>query len=696
MAANPALIVRVAATIEELKKNLAEGVSQIETTTAAMGKLAASFSGDKLIQAAHNVTAAVNEIGGASKLTEAEQARVNATLEKALEKYRVLGKEAPAGMQALADATKKVEVGMAAVAGGPATGFFADLSSQIVKVAAGFVSAQAVIGVVTGAYHQLSAFVLDSVKAFAEAESANVRLVAALRQHSLATPEVIAQYTALGATFQRTTIYSDDQIEAMAALLTQIGSVMPSAMQGALKASTDLAAGLGIDLESATRLVAKAAAGHTETLGKYGITVSAAALESKGFDAVLEAINRQFGGQAAAAIETYAGKVAQISNSWNNVQEVVGKFAVQNAFAEATLRKFNTATMDLDQASAGAALSVSGLAKALNLPGASVVLAALEGYVASLNTAADLIDRINKLPKPFDQYAKDNILPPITAGMKLFNDQVAAHAIALKEAEAAEKAWGEQLKAVSSIEREAHALSMDWVKELNEAKAKANLDQMHDTVKSIDDTMALEREAATLRMSLYATDTEMKIQGAHQWFDDEVAKLKASDENYKAHYNALLDVESLKIAAIENAAAATEAGAAREVAAIKTVTGSYWEQIDAAARAAGVVVIGSRPGEVAVSTPSSTFSLGPGLNLGGRASGGPVSRGSSYVVGERGPELFTPSGSGFISPNGNGGGQTIQIYITHPLGSPAAIAAAVDDALMQRQRNTGERMPSGA
>ena len=34
-----------------------------------------------------------------------------------------------------------------------------------------------------------------------------------------------------------------------------------------------------------------------------------------------------------------------------------------------------------------------------------------------------------------------------------------------------------------------------------------------------------------------------------------------------------------------------------------------------------------------------------------RANGGPVSGGSSYVVGERGPEMFVPSGSGTIIPN---------------------------------------------
>ena len=42
-----------------------------------------------------------------------------------------------------------------------------------------------------------------------------------------------------------------------------------------------------------------------------------------------------------------------------------------------------------------------------------------------------------------------------------------------------------------------------------------------------------------------------------------------------------------------------------------------------------------------------------------RANGGPVSGGTPYVVGERGPELFVPSRSGTIVPNGAGGGVTV-------------------------------------
>jgi hypothetical protein len=48
-----------------------------------------------------------------------------------------------------------------------------------------------------------------------------------------------------------------------------------------------------------------------------------------------------------------------------------------------------------------------------------------------------------------------------------------------------------------------------------------------------------------------------------------------------------------------------------------------------------------------------------GIFGGARANGGPVSSGKSYLVGERGPELFVPSGSGNIIPNSAMGGGTV-------------------------------------
>jgi hypothetical protein len=43
---------------------------------------------------------------------------------------------------------------------------------------------------------------------------------------------------------------------------------------------------------------------------------------------------------------------------------------------------------------------------------------------------------------------------------------------------------------------------------------------------------------------------------------------------------------------------------------------------------------------------------------GQRAKGGPMSPGRTYLVGEQGPELVTPTRSGYVHPNGTGGGGT--------------------------------------
>lgn len=51
-----------------------------------------------------------------------------------------------------------------------------------------------------------------------------------------------------------------------------------------------------------------------------------------------------------------------------------------------------------------------------------------------------------------------------------------------------------------------------------------------------------------------------------------------------------------------------------------------------------------------------------GTSSGTRAAGGPVSAGRPYLVGEMGPELFVPSRSGQIVPNGElGGGTSVQV-----------------------------------
>ncbi|RYM08659.1 MULTISPECIES: tail tape measure protein [Sphingobium] len=51
------------------------------------------------------------------------------------------------------------------------------------------------------------------------------------------------------------------------------------------------------------------------------------------------------------------------------------------------------------------------------------------------------------------------------------------------------------------------------------------------------------------------------------------------------------------------------------------------------------------------------------LGLPGRATGGPVTPGRAYMVGERGPEMFVPTSSGQVVAHGGGGARDVRVSI---------------------------------
>ena len=73
----------------------------------------------------------------------------------------------------------------------------------------------------------------------------------------------------------------------------------------------------------------------------------------------------------------------------------------------------------------------------------------------------------------------------------------------------------------------------------------------------------------------------------------------------------------------------------------------------------------------------------------GRAEGGPVIAGRSYVVGEVGPELFTPSTSGNITPNSAMGGNTYNINVNAGVGDPRAIGQQIVEYVKKFEKANG-------
>ncbi len=138
-------------------------------------------------------------------------------------------------------------------------------------------------------------------------------------------------------------------------------------------------------------------------------------------------------------------------------------------------------------------------------------------------------------------------------------------------------------------------------------------------------------------------------------------------------------------------ASAQRAGSAIEAALLRAVrTGKFgfddlkrvalaaMSEIAREALKAGLGALGSGAsgGLLSFATSALTALIG----LPGRASGGPVTQGRAYLVGERGPELFVPGATGRIVAGGGGpGGRDIRISVQVNAGAgtdPARLAAS--------------------
>lgn len=142
------------------------------------------------------------------------------------------------------------------------------------------------------------------------------------------------------------------------------------------------------------------------------------------------------------------------------------------------------------------------------------------------------------------------------------------------------------------------------------------------------------------------------------------------------------DVESMRVglegplaSAGERAGRAIESGLLRAVKTGKfgfedlaRVASGVLDQIARASLQAGIGAIGGGGGAGGGASGGllgiGASLLGSALGLPGRATGGPVSPGRAYMVGERGPELFVPGTSGKVETLGGSGGRDVRVSIT--------------------------------
>lgn len=198
-----------------------------------------------------------------------------------------------------------------------ATGFSGAIGKSFLGMGAAIGGAFAIGSVISS----VTDYLRDAAQAAIEDEKSMVSLAKAMenvnQSFANASTEQFVSELAMA-----TGVADDSLRPALSRLITATGDAAQA--QDLLKTALDLsAAGYGT-VETAATALSKAASGNVAVLRRLGIPLDQNIVKTKDFGAALEVLNDRFGGQAAAAAETYGGQLARLQVAAGEAQETIG------------------------------------------------------------------------------------------------------------------------------------------------------------------------------------------------------------------------------------------------------------------------------------------------------------------------------------------------------------------------------------
>lgn len=180
----------------------------------------------------------------------------------------------------------------------------------------------------------------DAVQAAMEDQKSQALLANSLRNTVGATDAAIAATEQYISKLQLTLGVADDKLRPALGKLAAVTGDITSA-QGLLGVALDISAAKGIDLETASSLLAKAYGGNIGALKKLFPQISAATVKSKDFAGALKQVRKETKGAAAAAANTFAGQMERIRLAFGEASETLGYklLPMVQAFADLIIQK---------------------------------------------------------------------------------------------------------------------------------------------------------------------------------------------------------------------------------------------------------------------------------------------------------------------------------------------------------------------
>jgi len=183
-------------------------------------------------------------------------------------------------------------------------------------------------GMIIGAFavDRVIAFGKESVKAFAEAELNAKKLGTALKNISGEGTGALDRLIKQSEKLQKISIFSDDNIQRAQTQLIQFG-LTSDQVESLIPKVLDLASATGTDLGQATDVLIQGINGVTRGLKPLGIDFDATGSKEKNLSIITDQLNKYYG-QTESVLQTTSGEMANFTNRFDDLQEVVGEFIV--------------------------------------------------------------------------------------------------------------------------------------------------------------------------------------------------------------------------------------------------------------------------------------------------------------------------------------------------------------------------------
>ena len=184
-------------------------------------------------------------------------------------------------------------------------------------------AAKAFLGLATAVGTAAFAIGVSAVKAAIEDEKAQVSLAQTLRNTTKATDQQIAATEDYIDATARATGVADDQLRPSLDRLVRSTKDVAQA-QKLQQLALDISAGTSKDLATVTEALSKGLDGNLGALKRIGVPLDENIIKTKDFDAAVIALSNTFAGQAAAAAETFAGRMSRVQIAVDEAKEQIG------------------------------------------------------------------------------------------------------------------------------------------------------------------------------------------------------------------------------------------------------------------------------------------------------------------------------------------------------------------------------------